>query len=301
MLLDRCKLSQQILDLTEHRAIASHSSGFVVQDNLSGPVSSQSLLHISLYDIAIYPHGLTIAIRTSGFLGLIRLQNDTAIITAYSYNANTGTTTGIILQADEAEMKAIKEHILYHKASTGHELLLRIILTEMSLRVCVEHLSEVKQDVMDIEHSTGQHTWHNYSARGEKPETDVELSRVAHGLRIQVAVVCRRIEVVTIWIELLLESLTQDQKNSACTTSMLQWVRNMKTQVKMAKLDVDLIAKRAENQVGAVSNADSSGALPPYSIPGCSLRYVRFMIDSRSEIILQPRRYPRPPIVILPP
>ena len=285
MLLDRCKLSQQILDLTEHRAIASHSADFVVQDNLSGPVSSQSLLHISLYDVTIYPHGLTIAICTSGFLGLIRLQNDTAIITAYSYSANTGTTTGIILQTDEAEMQAIKERILYHKASTGHELLLRTILTEMSLTANVEHLAEVKQDVMDIEHSTGQHTWHNYRARYEKPQTDGELSRVAHGLRIQVAVLCRRIEVVTIWIELLLESLTQDQKYSARTTSMLQWVRNMKTQVKMTRLDVDLIAKRAENQVGAVSNADSSGALPPFSTPGCFLRYVRFTTDSRNEIM----------------
>ena len=155
-------------------------------------------------------------------------------------------------------MKAIKEHIIYHKASIGHELLLRNILTEMSLGVCVEHLSEVKQDVMDIEHSTGQHTWDNYSARDEKPKPDVELSRVAHGLRIQVAVVCRRIGVASIWIELLLESLTQDQKNSASRESILQRVRNMKTQVKMAKLDVELIAKRAENQVGAVSNTYSS-------------------------------------------
>ena len=217
---------------------------------------------------------------------------------AYSYDANTGTTTGIVLQADEFEMKAIKEHIIYHKAFTGHRLLLRTIITEMSLLTCVEHLADAKQDVMDIEHSTGQHTWDNYNARDEKPKPDVELSRVAHGAKIQVAVVCRRIEAVSMWIELLLEGLTQDQTDSASTRSMLQWVRNMKTQAQVAKFDVDLMAKRAENQVGAVSNAYS---LPLYSASGCPLRYIRFITDSHNEIILQPRRYPRPPTVILPP
>ena len=48
MLLDRCKLSQQILDLKEHRAIAGYSSSFAIQDESSGPISIQSLLHILL-------------------------------------------------------------------------------------------------------------------------------------------------------------------------------------------------------------------------------------------------------------
>ena len=298
MLLDRCNLSRQVLDFTKHRAIASHSSGYAVQDNSSGPFSIQSLLHILFCDTIKHPFWLINAIRTSGFLGLIRLHNDTAIITAYSYNANTGTTTGIVLQTDEAEMKAIKERIVYHKSSIGHELLLRTIFIEMSLGVSEEHLSEVKQDVMDIEHSTGQHTWDNYDTRDEKPKPDVELSRLAHGLRIQAAVVGRRIEVASIWIELLLESLTQDQKDSASSKSMLQWLRNMKMEAKMAKLDVELLAKRAENQVGAVSNARS---LPLCSTPGCSLRYPRSTTDSRNETTLQPRRCLRQPTVILPP
>ena len=188
---------------------------------------------------------------------------------AYSYDANTGITTGLILQADEFEVKAIKERILYHESSIGHPLLFRTIITDMSLLLCIEHLADVKQDVMDIEHSTGQHIWDNYNARDEKPKPDVELSRVAHGVRIQVAVVCRRIEAVTVWIELVLELLTQDQTDSARARSMLQWARNMKTQAKMAKFDVDLIAKRAENQVGAVSNAC---LLPLYSASGYSLK-----------------------------
>ena len=214
---------------------------------------------------------------------------------AYSYNASTGTTTGLILQADEFEVKNIKERILYHEASIGHPLLFRTIITDMSLLLCIEHLADAKQDVMDIEHSTGQHIWDNYNARDQKPKPDVELSRVAHGAKIQVAVVCRRIEAVTVWIELVLELLLQDQTDSASTRSMLQWVRNMKTQAKMAKFDVDLIAKRAENQVGAVSNAYSS---PLFSY---SLRYIRSIIGSHNETTLQPRRYPRPPTAILPP
>ncbi|MCJ1266421.1 hypothetical protein MMC22_006306 [Lobaria immixta] len=188
----------------------------------------------------------------SGFLGLIRLHNDTAIITANSYNPNNGITTGIILQTDENEMKAIKKHILHNTSSIGHELLLRTILTEISLKVIMEHLSEVKEDVMDIEHNTGQHTWHNYRPKRLGPLSDVELSREAHGLRIQTAVVCRRIEVTSIWIELLLESFTKDRNDSVNRAWMLQWLRNMEIEVKMAKLDVDLIAKRAENQVGAI-------------------------------------------------
>lgn len=188
---------------------------------------------------------------------------------AYSYDVNTGTTTGLVLQADEFEVKTIKEHIFYHKAYIGHQLLLRAVITDMSLILCVEHLADAKQDVMDIEHSTGQHIWDNYNARDEKPKPDVELSRVAHGTKIQVAVVCRRIEAVTVWIDLLLEGLIQDREDSARTRSMLQWARNMKTRAQMAKFDVDLIAKRADNQVGAVSNAYSS---PLHSASGRPLR-----------------------------
>ena len=230
---------------------------------------------------------------------MIRIHNDTAIMMAYSFDANTGTTTGLILQADEFEVKTIKEHITYHQKHLGHHLLLRTVITDMSLILCVEHLADAKQDVMDIEHSTGQHIWDNYNARDEKPKPDVELSRVAHGTRIQVAVVCRRIEAVTVWIDLLLEKLIPDQTDPAHTRSMLQWARNMKTRAQMAKFDIDLLGKRAENQVGAVSNACPFTAL--YHVSGCPLRYIRFITDSHNEIISQRRRSPRPPTVILPP
>ena len=237
--------------------------------------------------------------RISGFLGLIRLHNHRPIITAYSYNANTDTTTGIILSADEAEMKAIKEHINYYESFIGHELLLRTIFIEMSLEATRENLSELKQDVMDIEHSTGQHTWDNYRTRKEEPLPDIELSRLAHSARSQAAFLCRRIEVALLWIELLSERLTQDQKRCASRLPLLQWLRNLETQAKMAKVDAEWNAKRAENQVGAVSNAYP---LPLCSTPGCALRrYTSSIAGSPNEITLQPRRYPRPPTVILPP
>ena len=45
MLLDRCKLSQRFLDMKDHRAVASHSCDFSLQDDLADAVTIQSLLH----------------------------------------------------------------------------------------------------------------------------------------------------------------------------------------------------------------------------------------------------------------
>ena len=53
MILDRCKLSQRILDLKEHRAVASHSADYVVQDDESGSVVIQSLLHVLLSSFVV--------------------------------------------------------------------------------------------------------------------------------------------------------------------------------------------------------------------------------------------------------
>ena len=53
MILDRCKLSQRILDLKEHRAVASHSADYVVQDDESGSVDIQSLLHVLLSSFVV--------------------------------------------------------------------------------------------------------------------------------------------------------------------------------------------------------------------------------------------------------
>ena len=180
------------------------------------------------------------------------------MIIAYAYSVSTETTTGIILQTDVAEMNAIKERLIYHKNSTDHRLLLRTVIVELSLSTCVKDLWEAKLDIMDVEHNTGQHTWANYLPKDEKPKSDVELSRVSHGLRIQIAVACRRVEVISIWIEHLLESLKEEHTYDKDGSVILQWLQNMNMQIKMIKLDVDLLAKRAENQVGAVGKADYS-------------------------------------------
>ncbi|MCJ1471390.1 hypothetical protein MMC13_000029 [Lambiella insularis] len=149
-------------------------------------------------------------------------------------------------------MEDIKRRILYYKGFIGHELLLRTIITEMSLCISDKSFSMIRQEMVDIEHNTGQHMWDKYKTTHEQPRPDMELSRVAHSLRIQVAVMRRRVEAPSIWIELLLESLTHDQGNSANNKLMISWVRNLETKVKMAKADVEFLAMRAENQVGAV-------------------------------------------------
>lgn len=152
-------------------------------------------------------------------------------------------------------------------------------------------LSKIKQEVMDIEHSTGQHTWDHYIPRDEKPKPDVKLSRVAHGLRVQVAVVSRRIEVVAIWVELLLESLTiTNQDGIAGGRAMKQWLRNLQMEVRMAKMDVEFNTKRAENQVGAVSNILRFAYLWMFSLTFC----VRYTTDSLNAITSQVKRSPKP-------
>ena len=157
----------------------------------------------------------------------------------------------------------MKERIVFHKASLGCKLLLQTVLASISLDECADYLWDLKQDVIDIEHSTGQHTWDSYKARDEQPKPDVELSRRAHGLGINISNLCRRVNVASIWIELLLESLTRDQGGSASKGSIVQWLENMKVQAKMAKLDVEFITSRANNQVGAVSDSFFTTACHP--------------------------------------
>ena len=200
---------------------------------------------------------------------MIRLLNDGAIILAYSYNVRTRITTGIILRTDEADMTAIKDNLMHYKELAGHELLLRAVMTEISLKASKAYLSSIKQDIMDVEHSTGQHTWVNYIAKNEEPKSDAELSRIAHGLRIQIAAVNRKVDVISIWLELLLQGLSRGDRKAADRRRMPEWLDNMKTQHKMTRLDVDLLAKRAENQVGAVCQTPSP---PLQTSDECSLK-----------------------------
>ena len=126
-------------------------------------------------------------------------------------------------------MEAIKDSIRHYKRSVDHDRLLGTIMMEMNLKGSREQLSEVKQSEMVVEHSTGQHTWDNYIARDGEPKTDGELSPTTNGLRIHIASIHRGIEVALIWVELLLESLIQDEEKSADRKLMLEWIRNLKT------------------------------------------------------------------------
>ena len=187
---------------------------------------------------------------------MVRLDNDTALITALSYNNQTNVTTGIIFQADEGEMAAIRSQLLHRVPSMSHELLTRAIILELSLQACQDHLWDAKLDLMDIEHNTGQHTFDQYISRDEKPKSDEEVSRLAHGSRIVVGVAMRRVEVILIAVDTLLDRLRAKGKDDPTGGKILEWIENMKTHARMVKLDAEFLEKRAENQVGAVSSVN---------------------------------------------
>lgn len=66
----------------------------------------------------------------------------------------------------------------------------------------------IKQRLLAIERSTNQHTWYQQSWRGASAIVhqvdDAELSKRAHGLNIEVVVTSRKIEVISLWTDLLL-------------------------------------------------------------------------------------------------
>ena len=195
-----------------------------------------------------------------GFLGVLRLQDDHACFAAYGYNIKTRVTTGIILQTSADEVKAIQDKLIHYKRFLGQELLLRSVITEISLDHCAELLIGAKQAVIDIEDATGEHTWAEYTATSKETRTDSELSKDAHGVKIEIALIRRRIEVISYWGDQLLEKCAEmvDTTSSAPATignreEMLQWIKNMKSRVKMVVLDTEYLETRATNQVGAVS------------------------------------------------
>ena len=196
---------------------------------------------------------------------MIRIQNDTAVISTFSHSTNKGTTTGLMLQTDEAEYEALKGHLMHYTPVYNHRLLLRTSMTELSLLTCMDDIWDAKTAAIDIEHNTGQHIWDTYTPRDEKPKTDAEVSRLSHGLRIYLAVCNRRIDVVDLWIDLLIEKLTPQEIATPDGAKMLQWLKNLKTQTRMAKVDVDFVTKRADNQVGAVSTKSTAVHIPDHS------------------------------------
>ena len=189
----------------------------------------------------------------SGSLGLMRIFNDIAVMTALSYSKNKNIVTGLILQADVNEVQTITEQLIHHLPVFSHRLLLRTMITEISLWTTTEHMWKIKSDITDIEHNTKQHPWHSYHVSDEEPKSDTELSRLTHGFRIRIAIANRWVECATIYTELLLENLKSDVPLGPGGLKMQEWLHNLKTQARMAKLDNEFLTKRADNQVGAVS------------------------------------------------
>lgn len=119
----------------------------------------------------------------------------------------------------------------------------------------------IKQKLLAIERSTKQHMWQGESAIGHQTD-DAELSKRAHSLKIEIAVASRRIEVISLWTDLLLETFgnldTQSFRppgdiyvgNSRSTRHCSE---ALEAQLKMRRIDLDFLERRAANQIAAVS------------------------------------------------
>ena len=89
----------------------------------------------------------------------------------------------------------------------------------------------------------------------------MELSKRAHSLKIELAVASRRIEVISLWTDLLLRTFEKSDIESFRTPedvyiedchSMRQWIEALEAQVKMQRLDLKFLDSRAANQIAAV-------------------------------------------------
>lgn len=192
---------------------------------------------------------------------MMRLLTSDAIFVAYNFHESTRTTTGIILRACQKEKDDIERSLVYHRLLIGQEMLVATLVTEISMHGGVEDLAFVKQAVLAVERLTNQHKWKEQSSVVNRI-TDEELSISAHGLTIDIAIAYRKNAVLSLWTGLLLESIkkahlalvqlpgTVDLQESH---SMMQWTEYLDTQVKMQKLDVEFLGRRAANQTAAVS------------------------------------------------
>lgn len=129
----------------------------------------------------------------------------------------------------------------------------------------------IKQRVLAIERSTNQHTWYQQSWRGVSAIVhqvdDAELSKRAHGLNIEVVVTSRKIEVISLWTDLLLGIFKKSDTESIRSLGDIyvgnsrsrEHVEALEAQVKMQRLDLDFLDRRVAIQIVAVSPRP-----PPY-------------------------------------
>lgn len=268
-LVRQCKLPQQLLEAFERYTTAGFCARFTTMDEIDGKPNSTS----GWFDPKSVGFS-SLLTRCIGFLGMMRLLSSDPCFLAYSYDEHTRITTGVILQASHAEQTDIKASLNYQKPHLGQELLLPTIFVDVNLHGGAEHLFSVKQRVLAVERMTDQHTWAGQTSEVDRL-SDVELSKRAHGLQIEVAVSYRKIKVISLWIDLLLgvfKSAGADKKTLPSKAagaeeahSVKQWIEAMEAQRKMQVLDVEFLERRAANQTAAVS--PSSFVLLPIRCP----------------------------------
>lgn len=177
---------------------------------------------------------------------------------AYSYNESTRITTALILRPSQAETTDIQNALFHQRSRLGQEYFLPTVFVDVSLDGCGKLLALIKERVLAVEHSTDQHTYQGESAI-EHLADDLELSKRAHGLKIAIAVANRRIEVVSLWTNLLLEKFGTESVRTpkdiyvANSPSTRQCIEALEAQVKMERLDLDFLDRRVACQVAAVS------------------------------------------------
>lgn len=191
---------------------------------------------------------------------MIRLLTSDACFISYSYNESTRITTALILRASQAEKTDIESSLIHRRSHMGQEYLLPTIFVDVGLDGNSKHMFSMKQRVLAVERSTNQHTWPGTSATVHQTD-DAELSKRAHGLKIEIAVANRKIEVMSLWTDLLVtiaksdtESIRKQGDNFVGSNhSAKEWTEALEAQIKMQKLDLDFLDRRVANQIAAVS------------------------------------------------
>lgn len=196
-----------------------------------------------------------------GFLGMIRLLTSDACFISYSYNESTRITTALILGTSQEEKTDIENSLVHRRSHIGQEYLLPTIFVDVGLGGYSKNMLSTKEKVLAVESLTDQHTWQGTSATVH-PTNDEELSKRAHGLKIEIAIANRKIEVISLWTDLLPGIIAKSDTESirkqgdsfvGNNRSARQWIEALEAQIKMQKLDLDFLDRRTNNQIAAVS------------------------------------------------
>lgn len=103
---------------------------------------------------------------------------------------------------------------------------------------------------------------------------DAELSKRAHGLKIEIDVTSRKIEVISLRIDLLLGIFKKSDTGSIRSLGDIhvgngrtrEHVEALDAQVKMQRLDLDYLVRRVAIQIAAVSPRPPTFSIPDFSV-----------------------------------